>query len=178
MSEEKKTGAPAEASRPRPPLMVVLMAVNVLAATGAVGMMIYSKLIYQRPVITETSERARLADEKQNRKPSGPPGSLVFPVVTVNLDPAPAEGAGPGKIHYATLSFTLSTVDKAAESRLEGIRPLIEDRLLTLVGRKGYTELTSVQGRYQLRSQLRDSANQMAKDALVTDVFFTDFVVQ
>jgi flagellar basal body-associated protein FliL len=55
---------------------------------------------------------------------------------------------------------------------------LIEDRLLTLVGRKGYTELTSVQGRYQLRSQLRDSANQMAKDALVTDVFFTDFVVQ
>ena len=158
--------------------MVVLLAVNLLAAIGAVGMLVYAKLIYKRPVITETSERAKLAEEQQKRKPAGPAGALVFPVVTVNLDPAPSEGAGPGKIHYATLSFTLSTVDKEAEKRLEAIRPLIEDRLLTLVGRKGYTELTSVQGRYQLRSQLRDSANQMAKDALVTDVFFTDFVVQ
>jgi flagellar FliL protein len=181
MSEEKKEGAAAAEAKPprsKPPLMIILLGVNLLAALGAIGMVVYTKVLYKRPPITEDAEREKIAKKMEKKKPIGPPGSLVFPSVTVNLDPAPSDGGGQGKIHYATIGFTLATVDQEAEAKLQEVRPLIEDKLLTLIGRRNYQDLTSVQGRYLLRSQLRESANQLAKEALVTDVYFTEFVVQ
>jgi len=180
MSETKQEGAPAEAKPPKakPPLLVILLGVNLLAALGAIGMLVYTKILYKRPPITETEEREKIARKMEKKTPMGPPGSMTFPSVTVNLDPAPSDSGGQKKIHYATIGFTMSTVDQEAQSKLQEVRPLIEDKLLTLVGRRSYQDLISVQGRYLLRSQLRESANQLAKEALVTDVYFTEFVVQ
>ncbi|MBU6375051.1 MAG: flagellar basal body-associated FliL family protein [Bdellovibrionales bacterium] len=180
MSKENKEGAPAEPKAPKakPPLTILLLATNLIAALGAVGTVVYTKVLYKRPVITESSEREKLSDKMKAKRPVGPPGSLIFPPVTVNLDPAAADQGGQGKLHFATIGFTMATIDKEAESKLQEIRPLIEDKLLTLVGKRGYQDLTSVQGRYLLRSQLRESANQAAKEALVTDVYFTEFTVQ
>ncbi len=180
MSEKKQEGAAAEGKAPKakPPLMVILLGVNLLAALGAIGMLVYTKILYKRPPITESAEREKIARKMEKKKPVGPPGSLAFPSVTVNLDPAPADSGGQKKIHYATIGFTMSTVDQEAQAKLQEVRPLIEDKLLTLVGRRSYQDLISVQGRYLLRSQLRESANQLAKEALVTDVYFTEFVVQ
>lgn len=177
MSAEQK--APEEKKpRAKPPLVVLLLGVNLLAALGAIGMVVYTKILYKRPPITEGTERTRLAKKHEKKKPVGPPGSLVFKPVTVNLDPSPSDSGGQGKIHYATIGLTLATVDHEAQAKLEEVRPLIEDRLLTLVGKRAYQDLTSVQGRFLLRSQLRETANQLVKEALVTDVYFTEFVVQ
>ncbi|NDD90596.1 hypothetical protein EBZ37_00700 [bacterium] len=180
MSKENKEGAPVEPKAPRakPPLTIILLATNLVAALSAVGMVAYTKVLYKRPAITETGEREKLSNKMKKKNPVGPPGSLVFPPVTVNLDPAPADQGGQGKLHFATIGFTMATVDKEAEGKLQEVRPLIEDKLLTLVGKRGYQDLTSVQGRYLLRSQLRESANQLAKEPLVTDVYFTEFTVQ
>jgi flagellar basal body-associated protein FliL len=52
------------------------------------------------------------------------------------------------------------------------------------MGRKTYTELNTVQGRYVLRSQLLDLANQLIAaesddgTGSVTQVFFNTFMVQ
>ncbi|MEN9722993.1 MAG: hypothetical protein RJB38_979 [Pseudomonadota bacterium] len=178
MAEEKKEGAEAAAPKPKPPMLVLLLGVNLLATLGAVGMVVYTKMIYQRPTITEDSERIKLTKKLEKKKPVGPPGALIFKPVTVNLDPARKDSGGQGKVHYATIGFTLATADREAEARLETIRPFIEDTLLTLVGKRDYQELTSVQGRFILRNQLREFANQKAKEVLVTDVYFTEFMVQ
>jgi flagellar FliL protein len=98
--------------------------------------------------------------------------------VTINLAPSEAGSGGENKIHYATLAFAITTTDQPAAGKLESIRPLLQDKMISLVGKRGYQDLTSVQGRYLLRTQLRELANQLAKEPLVTDVYFTEFVVQ
>jgi flagellar basal body-associated protein FliL len=92
------------------------------------------------------------------------------------VDPAPA----PGKLHYATVGFALELRDAAQKPRFEALRPILLDRILQILGHKSLTELNTVQGRYILRSQLMDVANQMipGPQAAVTNVYFTQFVVQ
>jgi flagellar FliL protein len=180
MSEKKDeaAGAAPAAPKAKPPLMMILLLVNVLAGLGAVGMLVYSKMLFKRAPITESGESEKLKKKFEKPKPEGPPGSLSFPSVTINLSPK-EEGAGSdNKIHYATLAFAISTVDQSAAGKLESVKPLLQDRMISLVSRRSYQDLTSVQGRYLLRTQLREAANQLAKEVLVTDVYFTEFVVQ
>jgi flagellar FliL protein len=158
--------------------MMILLLVNALAALGAVGMLVYTRVLYKRPAITESSESARLKKKLEKPKPEGPPGALMFTPVTINLAPADEGTGGANKVHYATLAFAISTIDMPAAQKLESIRPLLQDRMISMVSKRSYQELTSVQGRFLLRTQLRDAANQVAKEALATDVYFTEFVVQ
>ncbi len=181
MSEKKEeAAAPAAPAAPRakPPLAMILLLLNALATLGAVGMLVYSRILYKRPPITESGEAERLKKKLEKPKPSGPPGAVVFTPVTINLAPPEAGTGSENKIHYATLAFTISTVDQSAAQKLESIRPLLQDRMISMVSKRSYQELTSVQGRFLLRTQLRDAANQVAKEALAADVYFTEFVVQ
>lgn len=179
MSEKKEEGQAAAPAAPKakPPLIAILLAVNTLAAAGAVAML-FQKMNYKRPPITEAAESEKLRKKLEKPKPVGPPGSLAFQPVTINLAASEAGSGGDNKVHYATLAFAISTVDAGAASKLETIRPLLQDKMISMVGKRDYQDLTSVQGRYLLRTQLRELANQLAKEALVTDVYFTEFVVQ
>jgi flagellar protein FliL len=179
MSDKKEEGAAApSAPKAKPPLMMILLLVNALAALGAVGMLVYSKILYKRPPITESGESERLKKKFEKPKPEGPPGSLNFQSVTINLAPPEAGTGGENKIHYATLAFAVTTIDQGAAQKLEAVRPLLQDRMISMVSKRSYQDLTSVQGRYLLRTQLREAANQLAKEVLVTDVFFTEFMIQ
>jgi flagellar basal body-associated protein FliL len=81
--------------------------------------------------------------------------------------------------------------DADKKTDVETIRPLITDHFLTLMGHKQFHELVSVQGRYILKSQVLEIANQLwAKrqtqggenaptvDPLFTNLYFTQFIVQ
>jgi flagellar FliL protein len=178
MSEKKEEAAAPAAPKAKPPLMLILLLVNAVAALGAVGMLVYGKLLFKRPAITEGGETERLKKKFEKPKADGPPGTLAFTPVTINLAPPEAGTGGENKIHYATLAFAISTIDAAAAQKLESVRPLLQDRMISMVSKRSYQDLTSVQGRYLLRTQLREAANQIAKEALATDVYFTEFVVQ
>ena len=175
---EAQEAAPAAAPKAKPPLMVILLAVNTVAALAAVGMLYYKFKIFKRPPITESAEAAKLKKKFEKPKLVGPPGSLKFDTVTINLAQAQAGTGGENKIHYASVAFTITTADQGGMHKLEEIRPLLQDRLISMVAKRQYGEVNSVQGRYLLRTQLRELANQLAKEPLATDVYFTEFVVQ
>lgn len=170
------------------PLLLAL--VNTLAVLGALGFLAYTKLLYQRPQITEDQERQRIAQSVQIAPaPVATPGLVQFDPVTINIQPAPTHPAADagsstqisGKLHYATVAFALELSDIARKDELEQVRPILMDRILSLMGKKAFHEITTVQGRYLLRSQILSHANQLgAKDQppLVREVFFTQFVVQ
>ena len=91
-----------------------------------------------------------------------------------------------GKLHYSTVGFALEIRDGSKKEVIETLRPIIMDKFISLLGRKGFKELTTVQGRYLLRTQLLESVNQIvakaseeaARDGLVTNIYFTQFIVQ
>jgi len=166
--------------------------INTIAVLLVLGVLLYTKVIYQRPPITEGGERARLATSPHLNSTAPTPGIMNFGPVSVNIasypnEPKAADGTATqiqGKLHYAQLSFALEIRDQKWIDQVEPLRPILTDRILATIGKKNYTELTTVQGRYVLKTQILDLANEVSlkelktKDVPVTNVFFSEFIVQ
>ncbi|MCM2276446.1 MAG: flagellar basal body-associated FliL family protein [Oligoflexia bacterium] len=192
----KDEAAPGVAKRPMDVALIVGLA-NSLVALAALGTLAYTKILYKRPAITEQSERARLAQLKLKPEIAVTPGAMTFEPLTVNIQSTPRQARAAdgtpnqieGKLHFVTLSFTLEIRDESRKAELQDIRPLFLDKLLGLLGRKTFQELSTVQGRYILKTQILEAVNQLlaqrankpetlAGNGLVTAVHFTHFVVQ
>ncbi len=174
------------------PLILALL--NTVVILGVLGFMFYTRLVFKRPVITESSERARLAQIHASPTPVATPGLIDFEPVTVNIQsapaqPKPADGTPQqiqGKLHYVTVGFSVEIRDMAMKAAVDQIRPVLMDKVLSLLGHKGFSELTTVQGRYILRSQILEFTNNLLagaqtsgpKMAVATNVYFTKFIVQ
>lgn len=195
MSGPAKTEQPAAGGAPGPSKLPLLIGiVNTVAVIAAVGFLYYTKLIFHRPPITEEAERARLEALHAKQKAPEIPGTIPFDPITVNIASSlaptkPGQNNGQsmaGKLHYAQVGFVIEIRDSSRKDEIEAIRPIINDKLLSLLGRKEFQELTTVQGRYILRTQVLALINQLlaGKDKtaphpnLVTQIFFTQFVVQ
>lgn len=199
MSDAK--AAPAEAAEadagPKPPkLPLILGLVNTVVILAAVGMLTYTKLLYKRPQITEDGEREKIAAQQAAPKTVSNTGYVAWEPITINISPSPpnpkpADGTSTqiqGKLHYATVGFSMELNDIARKDEIEALRPLITDQFLALVGRKQFHELTSVQGRYVLKTQLIEIVNALAAKRrpadkpdpgpLVNNLFFIQFIVQ
>ena len=189
-------GAPAGPAESKLPLLMVL--VNSLVAFGGIGALYYFRVLYKRPAITETAEREHIEKTFQKKKENTTYPTIKFEPITINIESSATEPKGvvkiarrnQGKLHYATVAFSLEIVEEERKHEIERINSRIIDKVISILGRKSYNELTTVQGRYLLRTQLTDSINEMVfqagkslnhsydEDPLVTNVYFSQFVVQ
>jgi flagellar basal body-associated protein FliL len=174
MSEEAAAApAPAGGGGSKVPLLLAL--VNTLAVLAALGTLYYTKVMYKRPPITEEAERKRLeaAHKQKTVTEATAPGMVDFGPVTVNIEPYPApppavEGepdnapaAIAGKLHYVTMAFSVEIVDAGQKPAIEEVRPVIMDSLLSMLAHKPFHELSTVQGRYVLRTQILELVNRL-----------------
>ncbi|MBY0471287.1 flagellar basal body-associated FliL family protein [bacterium] len=193
-------GAAAEKPAGPGPLGLIAVLVNTVAILSVMGLVIYTRILYKRPKVTEHGERARLEEAKATPAHPLEPGTVQFEPLTVNIQsvpgqPRPLPGAPQeirGKFHYVTLGFALELRDISLKDQLEIVRPVLVDRVISLIGRKSFSELVTVQGRYLVKTQILDQANALIQkslntgkepnakkpDAFVTNVFFTHFIVQ
>jgi flagellar basal body-associated protein FliL len=187
--------------------------VNVLALLAAAGLLYYTRMVFKRPVITESGERARLAKMHASPLPPSIPMTIAFEPLTVNIEATPVAPKADeksnqqiqGKLHYVTLGFSLEIRDSKRKEEIEELRPFLIDHLLHVLGHKKFQELNSVQGRYLLRTEIvnfandylekhklkgfakpteepkekeDDSTEPAPKDILVTELYFNQFIVQ
>ncbi len=170
---------------------------NTLAVLATLGILYYSKVVYKRAPITEEGERNRLTRQHQSPPSEAPSVWMNFDPITVNIaptvnPPSPHPSTRPssnplyGKLHYLTLAFTLEVRDPKQMPLLENLKPTLLDQVISIVGRKQFHELNTVQGRYVLQSQILDFVNQKISsmqeendpDEVVTHVYLTQFIVQ
>jgi flagellar basal body-associated protein FliL len=177
-------------------LSLLLGVLNTVLVLAAMGTLTYTRLIFKRPQITEEGERDRLVTMQTDAKPALTSGYVSFEPTTVNISSSPPQAKAAdgtqsqilGKLHYATIGFSMELKDISRKDDIEALRPLIMDQFLALVGRKQFHELTSVEGRYILRTQLIEVANSMAAKRLkesqadtgplVVNLYFNQFLVQ
>jgi flagellar FliL protein len=157
-SAEEKPEASANPKGPSK-LPILLAVVNTVAILAAMGFLVYTKLLFKRPAITETSVRAQLAKTTAIPLLPAEPGFVNFEPTTLNI--AAAED---GRRRYATIGFSVGIRDNTRSSEIEAVRPLIMDKVLSLLGRRSYQDLVNVQGRYVLRSELIDAINAILRD--------------
>ena len=153
---------------------------NTIGLIFALGFLYYTKFIVKHAKITEMGERQRLVELQARPTQPAVPAFIPFESMTLNMKQLQ------GKPHYLTLKFTLEIHDQNKQDMIQEIRSLILDQLIATVGRKEFYELTTIQERYILRSQMIDFTNELIishaikpiKEGLVTNVYFTDIIVQ
>ncbi|MBC7387481.1 MAG: flagellar basal body-associated FliL family protein [Cryobacterium sp.] len=175
------------------PIGVILGALNTISLLGLLGVLVYTQILYKRPKITENIEREKITQEFA-KKPSEMKRTIVtFDPIQANLKPSAIGVQVPGgppmqmKSHFLTMTIALELIDSDFESSVKGRLPQFLDMLLRQLGETTVEELSSVQGRFLLRSKIAGLMNDLVRaekklpatsTPIVANVYFSDFVVQ
>lgn len=158
-------------------LGLILGVLNTVVVCAVLGLFVYTKLIFKRPAITETKERSKLYAAKPTQKDLGEEKTLIaLEPVTANLDPF--EENGKQKVHYLSMSMSIEVRSEDDQGLFEESKPVIMDKILSILAKKKFDDLNQVQGRYIFRSQIIDAANEYMGAPVVTEVYFSDFLLQ
>ena len=80
--------------------------------------------------------------------------------------------------HYVKAALSLELDKKNVEEEVQKRMPQIRDSILLLLGNKTFDELQDLQGKNQLKAELKSKINSFLQTGKVKNVYLTDFVVQ
>jgi flagellar protein FliL len=173
------SGSPAVAStQPAPvrlPVIFLLLSVVVGAAIAALG--IGGVLYY-----LARSGRLSMQGASMARVESATPAETHL----MALDPLLVNLADEGGTAYLRLSLVLRVTDAAArkdsktkiDKSDDAAMDEIRDTALTVLGRQTSESLLAPDGKERLKTELKRSMAQHNPNLKITDLFFTDFLVQ
>ncbi|MCM0607036.1 MAG: flagellar basal body-associated FliL family protein [Xanthomonadaceae bacterium] len=168
----------------RPSSSMILALVNTLVVLGALGTVVYTKVLYKRAPITESAERVKLESSIQAGSKLGKTesslnlGIVTFDPINATISPDPGLPGESNRVRYANINFSLEIKDNRKAEKVTNIKVQFLDSLLNILGKKRFGDLTTVQGRYVLRSEMISAANKLLKEDLVTNVFFIHYMIQ
>lgn len=79
---------------------------------------------------------------------------------------------------FLKLGVSLEAKDEESSKSIEKRTPQIRDAVLLLLGNKRYGEIKDLQGKMQLKADLLARVRELAGQGEITNIYFTDFVVQ
>jgi flagellar protein FliL len=168
--------APAATKIPLIPLLIAVIAGVVIATIGASGVMYYLARTGRLPVPPAST-----------KKTEGPTSAATHALV---LEPILVNLANGGGTSYLRLALTLRVADaderkdaKASSEKESGKgsderTAAVRDTVLSVLGLQTADDLLAADGKDHLKTALRSAFAEHNPDLTVTDVFFTDFLVQ
>lgn len=158
---------------------LILGLLNTVAIAAVLGLFVYTQVIFKRPPITESKERAKLVQKAEAPVVVDRSKTVMVPLdaVTVNLD-AYTGADGKPKTHVVSMNLALEIVNEKAREKVDSAKPALLDRIIQNLGKRRFEELNQVQGRYVFKSQVIDDSNDYLKAPVVVEVFMTDFMLQ
>lgn len=96
---------------------------------------------------------------------------VSLPKLLVNL-------ADPLGKRYLKMSVNLEVRGQKAANRIKKRMPRVKDSLILLLSSKTYDDLSSMQDKLTLKSQIAQRLNQIMEESLVKRVYFTEFIIQ
>ena len=167
---DKDSGKPdTAASGGRKKLMVMIAAVLVLLLAGGAAwyFLVYKKAEAARQA--EASKAAAIAKTVSEETQIGPMVEIKEFVVNI---------IGQDVAHYVKASMSLELDREATLDEVNKRMPQIRDAILLLIGNKTYEELQDIQGKNQVKAEVKSKINSFLKTGKVNNVYLTDFVVQ
>ena len=99
-------------------------------------------------------------------------------VVTMPLDPFLVNLADKESRRYLKLKVELEVDNEGTAKELEKSLPRIRDALILLLSSKTYLDLSSYEGKQQLKQEIKKRVTALPGGSKVSEVFFTEFVAQ
>jgi flagellar FliL protein len=94
-----------------------------------------------------------------------------MPPFVVNL-------ADPLGRRYLKLSLEIEVKNKSVLEKTEKAMPRIKDALLLLLSSKSYSDLASMENKIALKNEIISRLGQIVGNGNVSNVYFTEFIVQ
>ena len=80
--------------------------------------------------------------------------------------------------NYLKIKISLELNKEELKTELEKRLPQFRDAILSLLSSKTYTEVKTLEGKSQIRAEIMATMNQYLKTGKITNVYFSDFIVQ
>lgn len=148
--------------------MFLVIAVMLILTIGLAGgfFMMWSKL-------SEMNNTANASvDTQPVQSQTGQLGPL-FSLDTFIVNLADVE-----RSRYLRVTMDLELASATDTSKLNDRLPQVRDRILMILPSKTFDEIASMEGKKALRDEIIDKLNNLFPTAVVTNIFFTEFVVQ
>ena len=176
MAEEKAqadAGAVAPAApAQRPTLFIILALVNMLIVAG-VGAMLYlgKKKEAEKPSIDHVIQGEHETQKIEEGKEDEYVGTLI-PMETFLVNLAGSRG---GKLARINMELEVSTAE--VQEEIDKRKPQIRDISMILLSSKTFQQISSREGKEQLRGEIRDTVNPFLTKGQIKRVYFTEFIL-
>lgn len=161
-AEEKSGGS-------KKPLIIIIAAVVLLLGGGAAAYFLFLK---KPPPEEETGAK----EQVEAPVPAPEEAADIGPMVDIKefiVNIISEDGA-----HYVKAALTLELDKEETTEEVNKRMPQIRDAVLLLIGNKTFEELQDLQGKKQLKAELKSKINSFVKSGRIKNIYLTDFVVQ
>ena len=171
VAETSKPDEAAPATTPEPAQLLgsrrtmILVAAPIVVLAGVGGGLWFSGIVPRLPGMRPSEKTAETA------KPATPI-YVDLPEIIANLNSTPQRPS------YVKLTARLEVLKPEDVERLKAAMPRLQDLFLTYIREMRPQELRGSAGTYRLREELIARANLAAAPAQVTDVLFTQMLIQ
>ena len=161
-------------------LIITIALVSLLSSAGGAGLTAYlvGKALAKIPV----AEAAPVnPEEEAKKKKEEAVAEAIEHGGVVPLDPFVVNLADPEAARYLRIKITLMVDDKdKVKEVIENLALTgkVKDVILQTLSRKTSQELINEEGKNKLRSEIQEGLGLYFKEPKLTDVMFTEFVIQ
>jgi len=169
MAEKEENDVQAEGTGGKKKLIIIIAAGLILLL--GVGAAVYFLFLKKPP----PEEKVKNEQVEMVQPPVDGEGA-IGPMVDINefiVNIISEEGT-----HYVKASLTLEMSNEAVLEEADKRMAQIRDAVLLLIGNKTFEELQDLQGKKQLKAELKSKINSFLKTGRIKSVYLTDFVVQ
>lgn len=149
-------------------ILIAAASVLLLGLMGAGFFVIWSKVSNMTPGGEPVTEQAEAAEEEA--KPTiGPIYSLESFIVNL---------AEPGGKRYLRVTMDLELSTEAVAEEITKRLPQVRNSMLMILPSKKFEEVSTIEGKNALRDEIVVTLNGFLQTGTVTNLYFTEFVVQ
>ena len=166
-SKEKK---PKEKKPKRsfPKLIILGILVIVLGVGGYLGWDMFIKKDKK-----ESKNEAQISETQPQENREEAPITYPLDTFIVNL----MDKSGSGK-RYLKVGIILEIGNQEQGMMIEKYKPQLRDTILILLSSKSFKEISTMEGKLELKQELLLRVNQILSEAIVRRIYFMEFVVQ
>jgi flagellar FliL protein len=149
-------------------LIVIFFMVIILGAGGFVGWNMFVKGEAGENGDGKAVSRSRTT--KMNKQPK-----IIHPLEAFIVNLMDKKGLGK---RYLKVTIELELAGEEEKTIVEQFKPQLKDTVLLLLSNQTFTDISTMEGKLELKQSLLYRINQLLGDQIVDRIYFTEFVVQ
>ncbi len=162
-------------------IIILVLGVLLLGAMGGTLYLVWTKLAQVSGGGEEGEEvmkSIKEEEEGEEEEKKGKKGKKEEVKANLRLDTFIVNLADPEGNKYLRVTMELELTGEQAQQEVEKKLAAIRDIVLNILPTKKSSEITSLEGKQQLKTQLMENFNKVLKKGKVTNIYYTEFVIQ